>query len=370
MTVAALGKVPSTSFKLADERSATEPPEARGLARDQVRLLVAEPGRVAHARFRDLGRFLRAGDLVVVNTSATLPAAVDGTRADGSRVVVHCSTPLDGRAAWVVELRLPDGSGPVRDASAGERVELPGGAVLTLLSAYPDERVTTGSRLWAARAGGGATGGDVSGGDVSGGGLGRVLARHGRPITYGYLRGRWPLRLYQPVFGRKPGSAEMASAGRPFTHRLVTDLVTRGVAVAPVLLHAGVSSLEAYEPPQPERFRVPLATARLVTQTRRWGGRVVAVGTTVVRALESAAQPDGSVVPAGGWTDLVLGPDRPARVVGGLVTGWHAPDASHLLLLEAVAGAELVGRAYGEALRAGYRWHEFGDSCLLLPADR
>ncbi|HET8684473.1 MAG TPA: S-adenosylmethionine:tRNA ribosyltransferase-isomerase [Micromonosporaceae bacterium] len=351
MTVAALGQVPSTSFKLADERSATEPPEARGLARDQVRLLVAEPGGVTHARFHELGRFLQAGDLVVVNTSATLPAAVDGVRADGSRVVVHCSTPLDD-GTWVVELRLPDGSGPVRDACAGERVELSGGAVLTLLSAYPDGRVTTGSRLWVGQAGGG---------------LGRHLARYGRPITYGYLRGRWPLRFYQPVFGREPGSAEMASAGRPFTHRLVTDLVTRGVAVAPVLLHAGVSSLEAYEPPQRERFQVPLATARLATQTRRWGGRVVAVGTTVVRALESAAQPDGSVVPAGGWTDLVLGPDRPARVVGGLVTGWHAPDASHLLLLEAVAGAELVGRAYGEALRAGYRWHEFGDSCLLLP---
>ncbi|HET8684671.1 MAG TPA: S-adenosylmethionine:tRNA ribosyltransferase-isomerase [Micromonosporaceae bacterium] len=365
MTVAAVGRVPGTSFKLADELSATEPPEARGLARDQVRLLVAEPDRVTHARFRELSRFLRAGDLVVVNTSATLPAAVDGTRADGSRVVVHCSTPLDDRAAWVVELRLPDGSGPVRDASAGERVELPGSAVLALLSAYPDERVTTGSRLWVGRAGGGATGSDMTGG-----GLGRLLARYGRPITYGYLRGRWPLRLYQPVFGREPGSAEMASAGRPFTHRLVTDLVTRGVAVAPVLLHAGVSSLEAYEPPQPERFRVSPATARLATQTRRWGGRVVAVGTTVVRALESAARPDGSVVPAGGWTDLVLGPDRPAWVVSGLVTGWHAPDASHLLLLEAVAGAELVGRAYGEALRAGYRWHEFGDSCLLLPASR
>lgn len=355
MTVATVGRVPGTSFTLADELSAAEPPEARGLARDQVRLLVAEPDRVTHARFRELSRFLRAGDLVVVNTSATLPAAVDGTRSDGSRVVVHCSTPLDDGTAWVVELRLPDGSGPVRDASAGERVELPGGTALTLLRAYPEAGVTTGSRLWVGQAGGG---------------LGRLLARYGRPITYGYLRGRWPLRLYQPVFGREPGSAEMASAGRPFTHRLVTDLVTRGVAVAPVLLHAGVSSLEAYEPPQPERFRVPPATARLATQTRRWGGRVVAVGTTVVRALESAAQPDGSVVPAGGWTDLVLGPDRPARVVSGLVTGWHAPDASHLLLLEAVAGAELVGRAYGEALRAGYRWHEFGDSCLLLPATR
>lgn len=362
MTVTAAGPAPSTSFRLPEELSATEPPEVRGLPRDQVRLLVAEPDRLTHARFWELGRFLHPGDLLVVNTSATLPAAIDGTRADGRRVVVHCATPLDD-GGCVVELRLPDGSGPMRDAASGERIELTGGTVLTLLSAYPDRGADldrgsgegAGSRLWRGRVDGAA------------GGLDRLLARYGRPITYGYLRGRWPLRFYQPVFGREPGSAEMASAGRPFTHRLVTDLVTRGVAIAPVLLHTGVSSLEAHEPPQPERFRVPAATARLVTQTRRWGGRVVAVGTTVVRALESAAQPDGSVVPARGWTDLVLGPDRPAWAVDGLVTGWHAPDASHLLLLEAVAGPQLVGRAYGEALRAGYRWHEFGDSCLLLP---
>jgi S-adenosylmethionine:tRNA ribosyltransferase-isomerase len=101
--------------------------------------------------------------------------------------------------------------------------------------------------------------------------------------------------------------------------------------------------------------------------TRAWGGRVIAVGTTVTRALESATDAAGIARERAGWTDLVLGPDRPARVVGGLVTGWHAPGASHLQLLEAVAGAELVERAYAEALRARYLWHEFGDSCLLLP---
>jgi S-adenosylmethionine:tRNA ribosyltransferase-isomerase len=112
---------------------------------------------------------------------------------------------------------------------------------------------------------------------------------------------------------------------------------------------------------------VPEATARLVNATRAAGGRVVAVGTTVTRALESAAEPDGTVRGRSGWTDLVLGPERPARAVNGLVTGWHAPGASHLALLTAVAGPDLVGRAYAEALRLEYRWHEFGDSCLLLP---
>jgi S-adenosylmethionine:tRNA ribosyltransferase-isomerase len=159
----------------------------------------------------------------------------------------------------------------------------------------------------------------------------------------------------------------MPSAGRPFTEQVVTELVTCGVTVAPVVLHTGVSSQEPGEPPQPERFRVPPATARLVNSARQAGGRVIAVGTTVTRALESAADPDGWVLPRHGWTDLVLGPSRPARAVTGLVTGWHAPGASHLALLVAVAGTDLVGRAYDEAVRSEYRWHEFGDSCLLLP---
>ena len=169
------------------------------------------------------------------------------------------------------------------------------------------------------------------------------------------------------MFAREPGSAEMPSAGRPFTTELVTDLVTRGIAIAPITLHTGVSSQDAGEPPQPERYAVPETTARAVNMTRAAGGRVVAVGTTVTRALESAADGGGVIRGRAGWTDLVLGPQRPARVVSGLVTGWHAPGASHLDLLDAVAGADLVDRAYHEAVRARYLWHEFGDSCLLLP---
>ncbi|MFL6139164.1 MAG: S-adenosylmethionine:tRNA ribosyltransferase-isomerase [Frankiaceae bacterium] len=332
--------------------AATEPPEERGLARDGVRLLVAWPGGLRHAVFADIGDFLAPGDLLVVNDSATLAAAVDGHRR-GEPVTVHFST---GRpdGAWVVELRAPaPATGPLRDARPGDLVELPAGASITLLAAHPDP-LAGRSRLWRGIV---AVEGPVE----------AYLARHGRPITYGYVTGRWPLAAYQTVFAREPGSAEMPSAGRPFSTGLVTSLVSRGVLVAPVTLHAGVSSLEAGEPPQPEPFRVPVPTARLVQHVRRSGGRVVAVGTTVTRALETVAAPDGTVRPGTGWTDLVLGPDRPARVVTGLVTGWHEPGASHLLLLEAVAGAELVRGAYAEAVRAGYRWHELGDSCLLLP---
>jgi S-adenosylmethionine:tRNA ribosyltransferase-isomerase len=353
---------PQTRFELPDELSATGPPEARGLARDEVRLLVADGRRpVRHARFRELDRHLRPGDLLVVNTSATVSAAVDGTRfGTGRRIlptVVHVATSLDdGR--WVVELRsAPDGSRPVLDARPGERIRLPDGATLTLLgphrepAAGPDAVGGDGVRLWRA-----ATLAD----------LGGVLRRHGRPIRYGYVDGEWPLSAYQTVFAREPGSAEMPSAGRPFTAELVTRLVTAGVLVAPVVLHTGVSSLESHEPPPAERFAVPAATAALVNWTRGRGGRVIAVGTTVTRALESAAADDGTVTAQASWTDLVLGPHRPARVLDGLVTGLHAPGASHLLLLEAVAGARVVRQAYDAALERRYLWHEFGDTSLLL----
>jgi S-adenosylmethionine:tRNA ribosyltransferase-isomerase len=332
-------------------RSATEPPEARGLARDEVRLLVARPRGVEHATFRDLAGFLEPGDLVVVNTSGTLPAAVDGVRA-GQAVTVHVSTALDD-GTWAVELRPgARADGPVGDVRRGDLVELAEGR-LHVVEPWPD-RDAAWSRLWRVRA-------------LVPGSVPAYLGRHGRPIAYSYVPGDWPLRDYQTVLARHPGSAEMPSAGRPFTDRLVTDLVTAGVAVAPVTLHAGVSSLEAGEPPLPERFTVPAATARLVEHTRRHGGRVVAVGTTVTRALETVAAADGSLSAGAGWTDLVLGPDRPARVVTGLVTGWHEPGASHLRLLEAVAGPELVACAYDEARAAGYLWHELGDSALLLP---
>jgi S-adenosylmethionine:tRNA ribosyltransferase-isomerase len=338
------------------ELAATEPPEARGLARDEVRLLVAQDRRpLQHTAFRALPGALRRGDLVVVNTSDTEPAAVDGHRTDGRPVTLHVSGPApDG--LHVVELRTPDGL-RVTDAVAGEAVLLPCGVVANLLTGHPDPRVASGSRLWRARI-------------PVAGGLRPWLAAVGRPIRYSYLRGHWPLDAYRTTFGRTEdefGSAEMPSAGRPFTRAVLDGLRARGIGVATVVLHTGVSSPEADEIPLPERYRVPASTADAVNATRTAGGRNVAVGTTVTRALETVADPTGHVSAGTGWTHLVLGPERPARVVRGLLTGWHEPAASHMLLLEAVAGTRLVGRAYTAALEHRYRWHEFGDSCLLLP---
>lgn len=343
---------PATRFALPDGAEAVGPPERRGIARDGVRLLVARPHGIEHRRFHQLPEQLQAGDVVVVNTSATLPAAVEAVRADGSTAPVHISTQLDD-GDWVIEMRMRDGSGPDLGVRHGARFRLPGGTLLRAATPYPDPSAPV-SRLWRANV--------FPQVDMH-----SYLARHGRPITYSYLRGHYPLSDYQTVYGVHPGSAEMASAGRPFTEDALVRLITRGVNVVPVVLHAGVSSPESHEPPLPERFEVPAATARVVNSARTAGARVVAVGTTVVRALESAAGVHGEVHPAHGWTDLVLGPDRPARVVHGLITGLHAPEASHLLLLEAVAGARLVGAAYDTAVCERYLWHEFGDSMVFLP---
>jgi S-adenosylmethionine:tRNA ribosyltransferase-isomerase len=357
---------PTTRFTLAEDRTATEPPEHRGLGRDGVRLLVAESApatadgvRLTHSRFRKLGRHLAPGDLIVVNTSRTIAGEIDGTADGGWPVVLHVASPLDD-GSWVIELRTaPDAASPVLTARPGEVVALAAGTRVRLVAPYPDpghaaSPTGQGNRLWRA---------EVTGDQP----FADYLARHGRPISYGYLHGRWPLADYQTVFARHPGSAEMPSAGRPFTAELVTDLISRGIAFAPITLHTGLSSQDAGEPPQPERFQVPEATARLVNATRLAGGRVIAVGTTVTRALESAASERGGwVSAASGWTDLVVSPDHPARVVTGLITGLHNPDASHLLLVESVAGARLAQHAYDAAVEARYLWHEFGDSCLLL----
>jgi S-adenosylmethionine:tRNA ribosyltransferase-isomerase len=342
------------AFELPAGLEATEPPEARGLARDEVRLMVAtrSDGGIAHHLVRDLPDLLSPGDLLVVNVSATLPAALAACAADGTPLRLHASMPAPDAPAgewWVVELRSPDGADPVGDRRAGERIALAGGAAAELVAPYGD-----GARLWLARIDARAP-------------FAAHLARHGEPIRYGYVREPWPLEAYLTPFSTEPGSAEMPSAGRPLTADLLARLAARGVLVAPITLHTGVSSPERHEAPYPERYAVPATTARLVDAVRWWGGRIIAAGTTVVRALESAAQPGGGIEAAAGWTSVVITPERGLAVVDGLLTGWHEPRASHLLMLEAVAGEALLARSYAAALEHGYLWHEFGDSHLVLP---
>lgn len=345
-----LDEAPHTHFTAST--FAPQPAEERGLERDEVRLMVATPDGLSHGQFRDLPDHLHAGDVLVVNTSATVPGEIDA-ELDGSPVVVHVAHRLED-GDRVVELRTsPDAARALLDASAGDTVQV-GDVRLVLRSPWPGEDPSSptgsGNRLWRA-----SVRGDLD----------RQLAWNGRPIAYGYLDQRYPLAAYQTVFGTRPGSAEMASAGRPFTHELVTRLVTTGVQLAPVTLHTGVSSQEAGEAPGPEWFEVSPTSARVINSARDNGSRVIAVGTTATRAVESAVRGSHAVA-CRGWTDRVISPAAPPHVVDGLITGWHDPMASHLLLVEAVATPSLTQAAYDAAVAENYLWHEFGDSALLL----
>ncbi|MGA9596622.1 MAG: S-adenosylmethionine:tRNA ribosyltransferase-isomerase [Acidimicrobiia bacterium] len=336
-------------FVLPAERWAAAPPERRGIRRDEVRLMVADrnAATISQGRFLDLPDWLRPGDAVVVNTSRTIPAAVDARTAEGAGLRVHFAAPVDG-GLWSVELRTNNGNGSTPGPDLDPQlVHLEGGAVIELVTHHPRS-----SLLWIA---------SVSGTDD----VARYLAVHGGPIRYAST-GNWPLSDYRTVFATEPGSAEMPSAGRPFTTELVTRLITGGVAVLPIVLHTGLSSFEEGEIPGDERFEVPAATARIGNALRDGGGRIIAIGTTVVRALETVADTSGNLHPGKGVTNLLVTPDRPPATIDGLVTGWHEPRSSHLRLLEAVAGRELLERCYTRALDDGYRWHEFGDSLLIL----
>ena len=352
LDVAAPGRL--LDFELPEELIATGPIEAGGQRRDDARLLVGwrSDTRLADARFADLPEFLEAGDVLVVNTSATLPAAVP--TADGR--LLHLSSELPGNL-WVVELRRPCGTGsrPFLDGREGEEVALPGSGSVRLLAPFPADRSPGGpTRLWTA-----AVRLPLP--------LLAYLDEYGRPIRYGCGDESWPIEAYQTVFASEPGSAEMPSASRAFTPELVAALVGKGVVFAPLTLHTGVSSPESWEPPYPERFRVPATTAELVNAARRNGHRVIAGGTTATRAIETVADEHGIVHPGSGWTELVITPRRGVRIVDGIISGWHEPEASHLLLMEAVAGRPLLERSYAHALAEGYRWHEFGDLHLVLP---
>jgi S-adenosylmethionine:tRNA ribosyltransferase-isomerase len=355
-------------FELPEELEASEPPEARGLRRDEVRLMVSylDDDRVVHSRFGDLPKFLHAGDTLVVNTSGTMNAAIPAGRSDGTPLTVHLSTHLPADL-WVVELRSSSGDEPVLDGKSGEVLALPAGASMVLHTPYLSnnrQRDEESNRLWIS----------TLNLPVN---LNDYLDCNGSPIRYGYVRESWPASYYQTVYATEVGSAEMPSAGRAFTPELITRLVANGVSVVPLILHTGVASLEDDEPPYEEFYRVPPETAATINTARTAGRRVVAVGTTVVRALETVTDRDGSIHPGEGWTDVFITPERGIRSVDAMLTGLHEPRSTHLSMLEALVGSvsvyplstsgtEHLEVAYSEALKRGYLWHEFGDLHLIL----
>ncbi|MBV8565223.1 MAG: S-adenosylmethionine:tRNA ribosyltransferase-isomerase [Methylobacteriaceae bacterium] len=329
---------------------ATGPAEARGLARDEVRLLVSSRAGHVHGRFHELPRFLEPGSLVVVNRSATLPASLPAEAAKLA-FTLNLSTRY-GPGLWLAEPRWAPGRPGPLPLDAGDVIEA-AGVPARLIARYPGL-----PRLWFVR----------FSGDID-----TAMARHGEPIRYAYIEPPYPdLGAYQTIFAKAPGSAEMPSAARPFTQRTLHDLARRDIGVFEIELHTGVSSLEVEREDQPlyaEPFVVPPATAQAIGAARRQRRPVIAVGTTVVRALESAW--DGTSIQAvRGFTRRHIRSNSTVNAVDGLITGFHEPKASHISMLNAIAGRSLVSEAYAEALRGNYLWHEFGDSHLLLAQRR
>ena len=355
--------VPASEFEfsLPPELEAGEPPEARGLRRDQVRLMVSNYSndRIRHARFDELLNFLNKGDVLVINTSRTRNSALTALRADGTPLELHLSTQLM-EDLWTVELRSvqPDGkSKHFEGAQQGEVLRLPGEVTALLHGPYSsdcDPNLQQASQtLWSAALSLPTTVDDY-------------LARFGFPIRYNYVKEKWPLSFYQTVYATESGSAEMPSAGRAFTPELLSHLESNGIQIAPLILHTGISNLETHEPPYKEFYQVPSKTAHLVNSAHTSGRRVIAVGTTVVRALETVSEEGGKVHAGEGWTCKVITAPYELRSVDGLLTGMHEPHATHLAILQSLAGLAHTKLAYSEALSHGYLWHEFGDLHLIM----
>ena len=345
------------NFELPYQLECAKPTEERGLQRDEVRLMIShiQTDQVEHTTFKDLDQFLEAGDLVVVNTSGTLKAALKGFQADGKKLRIHFSTKIS-TDRWIVEIRevIDEHTRRYKKSKKGDVLALKNGGSIQLMAPYYQTRGDQHLKLWEATLQLPIP-------------LEAYLNAYGKPIRYQYVKESYPAAYYQTVFAQEMGSAEMPSAGRPFTPELVTRLLAKGIQVAPILLHTGVASLETDERPYEEFFRVPALTADMVNLAKQQGRRVVAVGTTVIRALESAVNEQGLLEASEGWTDIFITPSRGLFTVDGLLTGFHEPKASHLLMLEALAGAPHLQVSYSAAIKEQYYWHEFGDVHLILP---
>ncbi len=333
-------------FERPTDLFASSPPEMRGHARDDVRLMVSTMEGNTHHAFTDLPWLLEPGDLLVVNESATLPASLPATSRLGD-IQLNLSTRF-AENLWLAEPRWsPSRPGPLPlDEQETLRI---GEATAILLKPYPGM-----PRLWLTHLDTPAS---------------LLMLKYGGPIHYSYAPA-YPMEAYQTLFSMFPGSVEMPSAARPITPLVRDLLLARGIGVSGIILHTGVSSLEIEDETvedqalYPEKFRVSAATAHAVNATHARRGRVIAVGTTVVRALETAWTPNGLRACAGS-TSLYVHPGIGVHSVDGLLTGLHDPVTSHLAMLSAIAGLDRVKEAYAEAIQYRYLWHEFGDSHLI-----
>ena len=336
------------SFQIPEYLNAHTPAELRGIQRDHVRLMTLDTvtGDYSHDYFYKLDSYLFEGDLLVLNNSRTIPAVIKGKRGKQT-IEIRLSRKLSDKE-W--EALIVGGV-----VTVGEKIDLPKGltATITGLGAEAPLIILSFSK--------------------SGLDLLEIFYRYGEPLHYEYIETPWPLEVYQTVYASVPGSVEMPSAGRAFTWRLLNRLKEKGVNIAYLQLHAGLSYYGNDRWPHPnkhlEEFSISAETAELVNKTKENKGRVIAVGTTVVRAIETAVNTDGKVESQKGITGLYIQKGYPLKAVDGLITGFHEPEASHLDLLSAFINKGLLMKAYKEALADGYLWHEFGDMNLILPVD-
>jgi len=350
--------IPNTfDFVLPKVLECSSPTEERGLRRDDTRLLVSHRSnnQINHTTFKDIGDFLEAGDVLVVNTSATRNAALATTFLDGTAGRIHLSTPLKN-GNWLIEVRqlIGNDTARYRDIRKQQQLSIPGGGTATIVAPY--YRTSTESthiQLWEA-----AFSTPIE--------IDSYLQAYGQPIKYKNVDIGYPLSYYQTAFAKETGSTEMPSAGRAFTKELIADLALKGIQFAPVLLHTGVSSLEVNEAPYPEYFEVGAHTADLLNKAKAEGRRIIAVGTTAIRAIESAIDSKGTVIPKSGMTNLFITAERGLSLINAMLTGFHEPKASHLLMMEAMANRDHLALSYQAAIEEEYYWHEFGDLHLIV----
>ncbi|MYL32450.1 S-adenosylmethionine:tRNA ribosyltransferase-isomerase [Pontibacillus yanchengensis] len=337
----------ATSFHIPEFLHAEVPPEHKGMSRDEVRLMVLQEDEDSayHKRFEEIDQFLEDGDVIVLNNSRTIPPVLKGCLGK-QNVEIRLSRKISTNQ-WEALLL-----GTFRQINVP--IQFPEGLEATISGLGSEPPLVTLSF------------------SKGGSSLLDYIYRYGEPVRYEYIHHPWPLETYQTVYGAIPGSVEMPSAGRAFTWDLLSKLKAKGVQTTYIQLHAGLSYYEQNRWPNPknhpEAFNVPEETARLITQAKQNSNRVIAVGTTVVRALESAVNEHGEVKAISGITRLYIDQNHRVITVDGLLTGFHEPEASHLHMLTAFLPEKKLMKAYGEALHKGYLWHEFGDMNLILPA--
>ncbi len=364
-TIPKINKIPF-SFELPANLECSKPTEVRGLRRDEVRLMVSEmeTDKIHHDVFKNIVEYLNEGDVLVVNTSGTMKAALTGVYNNETNVNVHFSTQTQNKK-WVIEIReIIDGkTRRFSHGKIGGFIQLKNGGKIKLVKPYYNESDHNSPikddnqnhlQLWIV---------DL----LLNNSLENYLEQHGENIRYNYLKDSYPTSYYQTVFANEMGSAEMPSAGRAFTSELISKLIIKGVEIVPVLLHTGVASLEKNEKPYEEYFRVSEHSANRINFAKKQGKKIIAVGTTVVRTLETLANKHKEIHAGTGWTNIFITPEKGLKIVDGLLTGFHEPQASHLFMLEALARREHLEKTYNEAIEENYLWHEFGDLHLLMP---